>query len=83
MCKVNLAKKGTRVLPSLVSYKRPILMVVDSTLLDDLPPQGSRQQSFKASLWPRFHLFRVKHVPKIWHETVGAVDPILMQRGQP
>ena len=28
----------------------------------------------------RFHLSRVKRVPKIWHETVGAVDPIPMQR---
>ena len=28
----------------------------------------------------RFHLSRVRRVPKIWHETVGAVDPIPMQR---
>ena len=51
-----------------------------SDLLNNLPPPGRRNNSFQALLWPRFHEFRVKHVPQIWHTTIGTADPILMQR---
>ena len=51
-----------------------------SDLLNDLPVPGRRNNSFQARLWPRYHEFRVKHVPRIWHTTIGTADPILMQR---
>ena len=45
-------------------------------LLTDLPSVSS--PSFQGSLWPKFHNFRVKDVPRIW-KGVDA-DPILMQK---
>ena len=52
-------------------------------LISSLPSQKGRQQSFQVQLWPKFHVFRVREVPRIWRncqQAISDVDPILTQK---
>ena len=54
-----------------------------STLLTCLPTPSSGNHSFQIALWPKFHSFRLKEVPRIWKVAEGIVpglDPILVQK---
>ena len=66
-------------LPSLSSALHEELL----PLISSVPSQKSRQQSFQVQLWPKFHVFRVRKVPRIWRycqQAISDVDPILTQK---
>ena len=52
-------------------------------ILASLPAKKGGQHSFQASLWPLFHTFRVRDVPRIWknvEHVVPDLDAILIQK---
>ena len=52
-------------------------------IISSLPSQKGRKHSFQVELWPLFHAFRVREVPRIWkhaQQAVPDVDPILTQK---
>ena len=54
-----------------------------STLLKHLPPPADRPRTFQVALWPQFHTFRLKNVPRIWKTVEGVIpdlDLVLYRR---
>ena len=52
-----------------------------SPLISSLP-SGKGRYRFQVELWPQFHVFRVREVPRIWRncqQAVQNVDPVLSQ----
>ena len=52
-------------------------------ILASLPAKKGGQHSFQASLWPLFHTFRVRDVPRIWknvEHVIPDLDAILIQK---
>ena len=52
-----------------------------SPLVSSLPSGKGRHQ-FQVKLWPQFHVFRIREVPRIWRNCQQAVqnmDPVLSQ----
>ena len=51
-------------------------------IISRLPSEKGRHHRFQVELWPQFHLFRVREVPRIWRtsqQAVQGVDPVLTQ----
>ena len=47
------------------------------------PRQTIDLGTFQVALWPQFHTFRVKNVPRIWKKVEGdilEIDPVFVQK---
>lgn len=54
-----------------------------TAVLANLPAKKGGRHSFQAALWPLFHTFRLREVPRIWKNAERAVpdlDAILIQK---
>ena len=47
-----------------------------STLLKRLPLPVDRPRTFQVALWPQFHTFRLKNVPRIWKMVQGVIPDL-------
>ena len=45
-------------------------------IISSLPSQKSRKHSFQVELWPLFHAFRVREVPRIWKDAQQAIPDV-------